>query len=212
MSQRECIINESPEAGRDPRGCVCGCLIMAAAVAITLALILLFPSCASSRQAGRVNVRDSTVYNYRDSTVYHYRDSVRMVEQRVTVYDSAGLVIRFGASGGTYNANTGEATNVAGVRRSDTRLEHRDSTAFYRQLSGQWKTRSDSLSQCVADYKSELSIERERPKRTGYDRFCSRWFWLTAVWLLLKTAVWILERVPSTAPWVALVRKFVPLL
>ena len=117
----------------------------------------------------------------------------------------------FGQGGGTYNAKTGEATNVAGVHQTDTHHEQRDSTAHYRTLASDYAHRSDS----IANRYNTLQTEYEKVSkqtRTGYDRFCSWWFWITAILLLLKLACWVMEKIPATAPYILLARKFVPFL
>lgn len=194
-----------------PQGCLQGFWIMAAAVALTIALCLLFPACKSVQVSEKVNVRDSVAIRYQDSTRWNIRDSVNIIEHHVTIKDSTGITIQFGEGGGTYNAKTGEATNVAGVHQTDTHHEQRDSTAHYRNLAADYAHTADS----IANRYNALQTEYEKVSkqtRTGYDRFCSWWFWITAILLLLKLAAWVMERIPATAPYILLARKFVPFL
>ena len=113
---------------------------------------------------------------------------------------------------GTYNDQTGEATNVSSVISDTHTATETDSTALYRADLSAERARNDSLSEVCKTYASQLETERTMPKRTGYDRFCSWWFWITAILLLIKVAAWIMEKNPTTAPYIFLVRKFVPLL
>ena len=197
---------------RETSGCFYGFWIMVGAVALTLVLCLLFPSCKTPGSLSeKVNIRDSVAIRWHDSIRWHIRDSVNIIEHHVTVRDSSGLFIQLAQGGGTYNAKTGEATNVAGVQQSDTHHEQRDSTNHYRALATEYMQKADSLSNCLSDYKSERAELRQK-SRTGYDRFCSRWFWITAIWLLLKVAAWIMEKFPATAPYIILIRRFVPFL
>ena len=199
------------EGYRDPQGCLHTMIATIIAVVLTLILCLCFPSCKSVQVSEKVNVRDSVAIRYQDSTRWHVRDSVHIVEHHVTVKDSTGLTIHFGEGGGTYNAKTGEATNVAGVHQTDTHHEQRDSTAHYRTLASDYAHRSDS----IANRYNTLQTEYEKVSkqtRTGYDRFCSWWFWITAILLLLKLAAWVMEKIPATAPYILLARKFVPFL
>ena len=168
-------------------------------------------SCKSVQLSEKVNVRDSVAIRYQDSIRWHYRDSVVTIYNRVTIKDSTGLTIQFGDGGGTYNAKTGEATNVAGVHQTDTHHEQRDSTAHYRNLAAEYKHSSDS----IANRYNALQTEYEKVsknERTGYDRFCSWWFWITALLLLIKIAAWVMEKIPTTYPYIAMIRKFVPFL
>ena len=167
--------------------------------------------CKSVQISDKVNVRDSVAIRYQDSIRWHYRDSVVTIYNRVTIKDSTGLFIQFGAGGGTYNAKTGEATNVAGDHQTDTHHEQRDSTAHYRNLAAEYKHSSDS----IANEYSTLQAEYEKVsknERTGWDRFCSWWFIITAILLIVKVAAWVMEKIPTTAPYVLIARKFVPFL
>lgn len=201
-----------PEGERDPRGCAYGCMIMFIAALVTLTLCLLFPSCKTPGSlTEKVNVRDSVAIHWKDSTRWNIRDSVNIIEHHVTVRDSSGLFIQFGQGGGTYNAKTGEATNVAGVQQSDTHHEQRDSTSHYRALAADYKHTADS----IADRYTDLQTEYEqviKKSRSGYDRFCSWWFWITAILLAIKIAAWVMEKFPATYPYIAIIRKFVPFL
>lgn len=194
-----------------PQGCLHGMWIMAAAVALTIALCLLFPACKTVQVSEKVNVRDSVAIRWQDSIRWHVRDSVHIIEHHVTIKDSTGLTIQFGQGGGTYNAKTGEATNVAGVHQTDTHHEQRDSTAHYRNLAADYRHTADSLTNQLTTLQSEYD-RAEKKARTGYDRFCSWWFWITAILLLLKLAAWIMEKIPATAPYILIARKFVPFL
>ena len=197
---------------RDTTGCFYGFWIMVGAIALTVALCLLFPGCASSKYSEAVHQRDSTIYHHiYDTTKVNVVGTVHIgVNQTKTTEE--GTEIAFGAGGGTYNSKAGEATNVASVNESRVIHEQKDSIADLKAELKVERAYSDSLSQVVTDYKSELAKEREKPKRSGYDRFCSRWFWVTAILLLLKLAAWILEKVPATYPYIAIIRKFVPFL
>ena len=167
--------------------------------------------CKTVQVSEKVNIRDSVAIRWQDSIRWNVRDSVNIIEHHVTIKDSTGLTIQFGQGGGTYNAKTGEATNVAGVHQTDTHHEQRDSTAHYRNLAAEYQHTADS----IADRYSTLQTEYakvSKQTRTGYDRFCSWWFWITAILLLLKLACWVMEKIPATAPYILIARKFVPFL
>ena len=174
-------------------------------------LCLCFSGCKTVQVSEKVNVRDSVTIRYKDSTIFNVRDSVRLIEHHVTLQDSSHLVIVFGQGGGTYNAQTGEATNVSGVQQTDTHHEQRDSTAYYRNLDADYRHMADSLTAQLTSLQTEYD-RAEKKMRTGYDRFCSWWFWITAILLLFKLAAWVMEKIPTTAPYIVLIRKFVPFL
>jgi len=180
-------------------------------LAIIALYILLASGCRSVQVKEQINWHDSTVINYRDSIVWIYLDSVRIIEHHVMVVDSSNLVIQFGQGGGTYNAKSGEATNVSGVQHRESHHEQRDSTNFYRALASDYRHSNDSLSNQMATLQSNYEHAKKNT-RTGYDRFCSWWFWITAILLLLKVACWVCEKIPVTAPYAILIRKYVPFL
>lgn len=173
--------------------------------AILLAALLLFGSCKTVQTIEKVNYRDSTIYNFRDSVVYDHRDSINVITQHVVVYDSTKVVIQFGQGGGTYNAKTGEATNVSNVQQTDTHHEERDSTAFYKSL---YEKRSEQYAEALSksqQYEYELEKERKNA-RNGYDRFCSWWFWITALLLAALFALWICDKIPACKPWTTVIK------
>ncbi len=179
--------------------------------AIIALYVLLASGCRSIQVSEQINWRDSTVINYKDSIRWSYRDSLRIIEHHVMVADSSNLIIQFGQGGGTYNAKTGEATNVSGVQHKESHYEQRDSTDFYRARISDYQHTIDSLSNQMTALHS--NYERlEKNTRSGYDRFCSWWFWITAILLLLKVACWVCEKIPVTAPYAILARKYVPFL
>ena len=199
------------EGYRDPQGCLHTMIATILAVVLTVILCLCFPSCKSVQVSEKVNVRDSVAIRYQDSTRWHVRDSVHIVEHHVIIKDSTGLTIHFGEGGGTYNAKTGEATNVAGVHQTDTHHEQRDSTAHYRNLAADYAHTADSIANRYNTLQTEYA-KVSKQTRTGYDRFCSWWFWITALLLVIKIAAWVMERIPTTAPYIIIARKFIPFL
>lgn len=211
MNGSKYIVNKNGER-RD--GCFGNAVRYGLGIPLILFLVwVLFSmvACKTVQVSEKVNVRDSVAIRWQDSTRWHVRDSVNIIEHHVTIKDSTGLTIQFGEGGGTYNAKTGEATNVAGVHQTDTHHEQRDSTAHYRNLASDYQHTADS----IAHQYSTLQTEYEKVSkqaRTGYDRFCSWWFWITAILLLLKLAAWVMEKIPATAPYILIARKFVPFL
>lgn len=188
------------------------CIVQGLGAVLILWLCLHLVGCKTvGTVSENVNIRDSVVYNYRDSVAIHWIDSIRFVGSHTVKDDSTNLVISFGNGGGTYNAKTGEATNVTGVQQTDTHHEQKDSTAFYRSQYRDEMAKTDSLTQQVSDYQYQLQEERKRA-RSGYDRFCSWWFWITAILLLVKIAAWVMEKFPATATYIIIARKFIPFL
>lgn len=191
------------------RGAIIYYLVQVLGFLTIFALCIFLVGCRSVQVSESVNVRDSIVTNYRDSIIWHHRDSVHLIEHHVTLSDSSHLVIHFGQGGGTFNANTGEATNVSGVSHTDTHREQRDSTSYFRNLVADYKHTADSLTIMCSLWQADYE-RAEMNTRSGFDRFCSWWFWITAILLVIKLACWVMEKVPTTAPYIYVIRKFVP--
>lgn len=207
MNESKYIVNPNGE----PNGCRDAFIGYVIGIIIAFILCLTLVGCKSVQVSEKVNVRDSVAIRYKDSIRWNIRDSVHIVEHHVTIKDSTGLTIQFGQGGGTYNSKTGEATNVAGVHQTDTHHEQRDSTAHYRNLAADYAHTADS----IANRYNTLQTEYEKVSkqtRTDYDRFCSWWFWITAILLIAKIACWVMEKIPTTAQYIAMIRKFVPFL
>ena len=193
------------------RDAIIYCIIQAVCFIAVFAACIALVGCKTVQVKEQVNYRDSTVINYKDSTRWNIRDSVHLIEHHVTMQDSSHLVIQFGQGGGTYNAKTGEATNVAGVKQTDTRREQRDSTSHYKTMASEYQHAADSLTNVCSELQTEYE-RMEKKARTGYDRFCSRWFWITAILLIIKVAAWVCEKYPATSAWIGIIRRFVPFL
>lgn len=189
------------------------CLVQGLGALLILWLCLHLVGCKTTvgTVSEQVTVRDSVAIRWKDSVSIHWIDSIRYVGSHTVKDDSTNLVISFGNGGGTYNAKTGEATNVTGVQQTDTHHEQRDSTAFYRSQYRDEVAKTDSLTQQVSDMQYRLDEERKRA-RSGYDRFTSWWFWITALLLVIKLAAWVMEKFPATAPYIIIARKFIPFL
>lgn len=155
-------------------------------------ICILLGSCRSVQQVVEYQYRDSLIVHH-DTTHTSVVDT-NYVEQHVIVTDTSHIVIQFGAGGGTYNAQTGQATNVSGVQQSTYHNEQRDSTAFYKHQVESLTASNDSLSQSIGNYKSELKKEQAVPKRTGWDRFCTWWVIISWVLIILAVTWWCFKK------------------
>lgn len=184
-----------------------GCII-----ALLLWVLFGMCSCASTKNMEKTEYNDSTrTHIVYDTITVTITDTVR-VEVHSKKETEDGTEINFGQGGGTYNSKTGEATNVASVKQSSKSTETEDMIREQKTQIDAFRATTDSLTAQVEHYASEIAKERQMPKRTSYDRFCSWWFWITALLILLKLAAWIMEKIPTTAPYIAIIRKFVPFL
>lgn len=196
-----------------PEGNGCGWVIIKCIVTVIIGIVLFsLVSCRSVQIKEKVEYRDSTIVHHVTDTTRVTVNDTTHIEVHHVVTTEQGTTITFGQGGGTYNSKTGEATNVTGVQEHSSTTEQEDIIADLRTQLEVYKVTNDSLLQQITNYASELEQEREKPKRSGYDRFCSWWFVITAILLLLKLAVWVCEKIPTTAPYAVMIRKFVPFL
>lgn len=181
---------------------------------IALLLWVLFGmcSCASTKNMEKTEYNDSTrTHIVYDTITVTITDTVR-VEVHSKKETEDGTEINFGQGGGTYNSKTGEATNVASVKQSSKSTETEDLIREQKTQIDAFRATTDSLTAQVSTYQHELDEEKTMPKRSGWDRFCTKWFLATAFLLLIKVAVWIMEKYPATAAWIGIIRRFVPFL
>lgn len=187
-------------------------IINVLSIAIVLIYAACISGCASTKSMDKMEASENNTTQTSGETSQTSQTSNTEVDQHTTTETENGTEIQFGAGGGTYNDKTGEATNVTNVKTNNKTREQEDIIVKQNTTIETLQARCDSLSSQVSTYQRELSEEKERPKRTGYDRFCSRWFWISAIILLIKIAAWVMEKFPATAPYVLLARKFVPIL
>lgn len=180
--------------------------------ALSIAIVLIYAACISGCASTKSMASENNTTQTSGETSQTSQTSNTEVDQHTTTETESGTEIQFGAGGGTYNDKTGEATNVTNVKTNNKTREQEDIIVKQNTTIETLQAWCDSLSSQVSTYQRELSEEKERPKRTGYDRFCSRWFWISAIILLIKIAAWVMEKFPATAPYVLLARKFVPIL
>lgn len=187
-------------------------------IACVIAALAFLIVCATG--CGSVKTRTIEKINWIDSTDIHVvYDTVRVtitdtvhVEVHSSKQTENGTQITFGQGGGTYNSKTGEATNVIGVTESSKSTEQTESIANLKHQVETFQARCDSLAHQVSDYAKDYEQTKEQSGRSGWDRFCTLWFLITAVLLLAKVACWVMEKIPTTAPYIAMIRKFVPFL
>ena len=189
---------------------------MILACAIFLAALLLFGSCKSVQTVEKVNYRDSTILHHKyDTTRITITDTIKVEASRESEKESDTDIV-FGAGGGTYNTQTGEATNVVGVKQSKREKELVQLVADLTETIDMQHTALEERDVRITELEKELEEKQNtadiKPKRSGYARFTSWWFWITALLLLIKIAAWMMEKFPATAPYVLIARKFIPFL
>lgn len=156
-------------------------------ILLFLAAVLLLGSCKSMQSVEKVNYIDSVItHQVYDTTRITIADTIKVEASRESEKESETEIV-FGAGGGTYNAQTGEATNVQSVKQSSKERE-------LQQLVYNQQTTIDQQSATIDEQQNRITqLEQEveekqntadiKPKRNGWDRFCT---WYTIIsWLLI---------------------------
>ena len=165
-------------------------------------IVLLAFFCTSCR-----SIKTEVQYEYRDSVItHHVIDTTHVtvfdtthVESSSQSYKDDELEIQFGSGGGTYNAQTGEATNVSSVHQKSKEKELQNTIITQAHTIDYQSVTIDSLRQALTEAQGEEHTEQNTADikpRSGWDRFCTWWTigtWV-ALLLLLAYGAWRLYR------------------
>lgn len=157
--------------------------------------------------AGCKSIQTETQINYHDSTIMHHRyDTTRItitdtlhVEASAERDKESETEIVFGHGGGTWNAVTGEATNVANVKQASRERELQKEVTTYKHVADSAFAMCDSLYRANHDLQEQIEQQqntKDITPRSGWDRFTTWWFIGSVVVLLLLLAygAWRLYR------------------
>ena len=174
-------------------GCFRGLMAVIAGVAIICVLALLFTGCKSVQVKENINYRDSVISHHKyDTTRITFTDTLHVTASSESERESDTDIV-FGSGGGTYNTQTGEATNVVGVKQSKKEKE-------LQQLVVVQKTTIDKQSAIIDEQKEQITkLEKELeekqntadivPQRKSWDRFCA-WYTIISWVLVLLIVAW----------------------
>lgn len=167
--------------------------------AIFCAICLLLASCKSVRTEVRYDYRDSVITHHRyDTTRVTVRDTIR-VDASSETYKEGDLEITFGTGGGTFNTQTGDATNVASVHQK-SREKELQTLILQRDITiDSLHVENDSLRHALTEAQGEEHTQQNTADitpRNGWDRFCTWWTigsWIVLL-ILLAYGIWRLYR------------------
>ena len=165
---------------------------------IFLAALLIFGSCKSMQSVEKVNYRDSVITQIvYDTTHITITDTIKVTASSESKKESDTEIV-FGEGGGTYNAQTGEATNVAGVKVSSKEEELRQLVIDQRTTIDQQSATIDEQNTRISELESELEQKQNtsdiKPKRNGWDRFCTWWVVISWILIALCIAWWAFKK------------------
>lgn len=171
---------------------------IAAHVGIMVLILAIF-FCICFFLGGCQSLQSETKYNYRDSVItHHVIDTTHVqvcdtthIEQSQETYKDDELEIQFGAGGGTYNALTGEATNVNNVKQKSKEKELQNTITSQAHTIDYQAATIDSLRQALSEAQCEEHTQqntKEITPRSGYDKFVSWGFWILFILILAFTA------------------------
>ena len=162
------------------------------------AALLLFGSCKSVQAVEKVNYRDSTIlHHHYDTTHITLTDTIHVTASNESERESETEIV-FGAGGGTYNAHTGEATNVAGVKQSSKEKELQQLVLNQVTTINRQSATIDSLNATIKQLKKESEEKQNtsdiKPQRNGWDRFCTWYVIISWILVALCVAWWAFKR------------------
>ena len=149
--------------------------------------------------SGCKSVQTQTQIVYQDSTRIHTIFDTVHITITDTIYvevskeneSESETEIQFGAGGGTWNAQTGEATNVVNVKQSSKEKELQKLNATYKHVADSASAKCDSLYAANRDLQEQIEHQentKEITPRSGWDKFCTWWFIGSCIVLLLLLA------------------------
>jgi hypothetical protein len=164
-----------------------------------IAISFIMTSCKTiqhtSTDKSKIDRKDSVVRVVETKTDTIYQTIVVEKKDSATNEKSGQVEIVFVAGGGTWNAQTGEATNVQSVKTSETeknlRIKVEDMEVKITELHKELKAKSDS----IAQFKQQNNVQtthKEKPK--------SSWYWWLVIGFGLGVGIVIaLKKIPITS-------------
>jgi hypothetical protein len=166
---------------------------------ILLACLLLLFSCktTTSTIVDKSEIRDSTsvVTEVRKDSSIINQDTEKITETTEKEITKDNTTITFGDGGGTFNVNTGEATNVTSVITDKQSEKLKQDIANlqikYTEASGELQLLRDSIKHINNNMNIETEIE---------ETYQASWYWWLAIGaLLMLVLIVVLRKIPQTS-------------
>lgn len=181
------------------RGIMCDTRTTTIVVGLLVVLTLLLCGCKTTKTTindkSEINENTNVVEDVKsDSTSTNQtKEETTTTKEKETTKDKTELT--FGEGGGTYNANTGEFTNVVGAKidseKEKLKAENKTLNEQYNQTKNEFEAYKDSVNQA----NNKLDIESEVEETYQMD-----WYWFMIIGaLLMLIAIIVLRKMPQTS-------------
>ena len=165
---------------------------------VVMAILMLFCGCKTTKTTiiDKSEIKDSTnvkVELWQDSTLITQstEKTQETSEKEVTTEDTT---ITFGNGGGTYNTNTGEATNVTGIKTSRETEKLKNDIKTLQEKYQQSQNTIQSLMDSIAKIDRQMDLESEVE-----ETYQMAWYWFMIIGaLLMLIAIVVLRKYPAT--------------
>lgn len=149
----------------------------------------------TSTDKSKIDRKDSVTKIVETKTDTIYKTIVVEKKDSSTNEKQSSTEIVFGSGGGTWNATTGEATNVSSVKTNETeknlRLQVSNLESEITDLHKELQEKSDSITQ-LKQQNNVQTTHKEKPK--------SNWYWWLIIGFGLGVGVIIaLKKIPATS-------------
>jgi uncharacterized protein (DUF3084 family) len=166
---------------------------------VVMAILMLFCGCKTTKTTinDKSEIRDSTSVKtelWQDSTLMNKEEQKTEIktDKEVTTEDTT---ITFGNGGGTYNTNTGEATNVSSIKTSKESEKLKNEINTLQEKYQQSQNTIQSLMDSIAkiDRQMDLASKIEETYQVSW------YWWLIIGGLLMLIAIVVLRKIPATS-------------
>ena len=173
------------------------CVMRVIIFGLLMAFLILFFSCKTTKTTinDKSEIKDSTnvkVELWQDSTLTQQSSekTQETSEKEVTTEDTT---ITFGQGGGTYNTNTGEATNVSSIKTNKESERLKTELSTLKEKYEQAQSTLQSVLDSIANIDRSMDIETEVE-----ETYQASWYWWLAIGaLLILILIVVIRKIPA---------------
>ena len=164
---------------------------------LLMAIVVLICSCKTTKTTinDKSEIKDSTSVKTelrQDSTLINQstEKQTETTDKEVTTEDTT---IIFGNGGGTYNTNTGEATNVSSIKTNKETERLKTELSTLREKYNQSLSTLQSVRDSIAKIDRDMNLESEVE-----ETYQVSWYWWLAIGaLLMLVAIVVIRKIPA---------------